>query len=346
MRAVGATVVLALALAILTLAPGGASDKVIGGVGPQLPVAWQTSTLLRSAKGSLWWVDTHCRIGRVLLAERRIVRGPGNHCGLYPSPDGRTVLATQTDPDPPSPPGRVVVLDASLNVRATTPIRADAVYPPMTWSPGGAFATICTLGSHGRETVLVDEGGITRLSLGGVCRPAYLTTDALATTDGQNVFIGETTLQIQPELAASIHSPAGGYSVEALAGQRDTLLISVARLEGSLVGAPGAVLVFDRRSGATTPVAVRRGGYAKELGIAPDGGTFWYRGGGTDDATLVSNGGVVPRSVPRVARSYSWSPDGKLLAAAVDTGIEIYDLSSGGHVTIGGLDASRLSWTL
>lgn len=347
MRVGGATVVLALALAILALAPGRASRGDDGPSQSQLVELWETSSLLRSAHGALWWVDSNCRIGRVVLDERRIVRGTGNHCGLYPSPDGRTAFATQTDPDPPSPPGRVVVLDAAMRVRAITRIRADGVFPPIAWSPGSVVGTMCSLGEGGRpETLLVDEGGVTRRRLGGVCRPAYLTDDALATTDDQNVLVGETILQIQPELAAAIHSRPGGYSVEALAGQRDTLLVSVAHLEDSVVGAPGAVLVYDRRSGATKAVAVRRGGYAKELGISPDGGTFWYRGGGTNEAILVSNGGVVPRSVPRAARAYAWSPDGKLLAVAVREGIQIYDLTSGEHVTIDGLDPARVSWTI
>jgi hypothetical protein len=343
----GAAVVLAAALAILALAPGGAT--VDGGAppGPQLPQSWQTSTLLRAAHGVLWWVDTRCRTGKVLLAERRIVRGPGNHCDLWPSPDGQTVLATQTDPDAPSPPGRVVVLDGALRPRAITTVRADVVHPPVTWAPGGVFALICADGNDGRpQTVMVDGVGIIRQRLGHVCRPAYLSPGVLATTDDQNVFLGQTKLTIAPQLAAAVHSGPGGYTVEALAAQRDTLLVSVASLNGSLVGPPGAVVVFDRRSGATRAFPVQRGGYANELGISPDGTSLWYRGGGTGDVSILSNGRVLARSIPRVARGYAWSPDGRMLAVALNAGIEIYDLASGRHVTIGELDPARVSWTL
>jgi len=347
-RLASAAVVLALAVAVLVLAPGRASDgrSTSPASGPEAARV-ADSPLLSAAEGVLWWVSDRCGTGKLVLAERRIVTGPPNHCGLYPSPDGATVLATQRDPDPPSPPGRVVVMDASFRVTALTTIRADSVYPPISWAPGSALATVCELRADGlRQTVVVDGSGSARVLLPGLCRPAYLSDDAVAATDRQNVYVGQTRLRIQPILARSIATRPGRYSVEALAGHRDTLLVSVANLDGSLVGAPGAIVAFDRRSGATRTFPVTRGGYANELGISPDATSFWYRGGGTGDSALVSNGRVLARSIPRVGRAFAWSPDGSMLAVARDSGLEIYELASGRHVTIDVRNVARLSWTL
>lgn len=347
MRLAGAAAVLALALAILALAPGRASDGRTASPTPAAGAAsWADSPLLRSAEGTLWWVSERCGTGKLVLAERRIVNGPAEHCALYPSPDGSTVLATQSDSDPPSPPGRVVVMDATLHARARTDIRADSVYPPISWAPGGALAAVCELRTDGlRETMLVDRSGVTQRRLPGLCRPAYLGDDTVAVTDSRNVYVGQAKLHIQSDLAGSIGSRTGRYSIEALAAQRDALFVSVAHVDGSLVGAPGAVVVFDRRSREARAFTVARGGYATELGISPDATAFWYRSGAAN-ATLVSNGRVLAPSIPRVAQAFAWSPDGTMLAVAQRSRLEIYELASGRHVTVDVRDLVRLSWTL
>lgn len=349
MRIAGAAVVLALAFALLTFAPRGSP---VGGVGGGLlfsepqPESWQTSKLLSTARGTLWWVDTRCRTGKLLLAERRIVRGPGNHCELWPSPDGETVLATQSDPDPPSPPARVVVLDSALQPRAVTSVRADVVHPPAVWSPGSAIAAICADTAHGtRESVLLAGSGVARLRLDGMCRPTYLRDDVLATANDRDVYVDGEVLQLGGMLAESVQSVPGRYSVEALAGRQSTLLVSVAHSDGSRVGPPGAVVRLDLESGATRTFLVDRGGYANELGISPDGSAFWYRGAGTGTVTLVTDR-LEARAIPHIARSYAWSPDSRFLAVALTSGIQIWDLVSGQHVTIDELDPARLSWTL
>jgi hypothetical protein len=340
-RFAGAALVLASALAILILVPGGRA----GNAAHPGAARWQDASFVRSAQGTLWLVDSRCRTGRVDFADRRLLSGPANYCDLWPAPDGQTVIASRADADPPSPPARLVILDRSMRLRAATSYDVDQLRPPVAWSPGSSLAAVCSKGRSGPpRTVLVDTTGVARLRLGPVCHPAYLLTDTLVASDGWNVFIGQAATGIQGQLAAAIHSPLGGYVVEALAAGSASLAISVAHRGGA--PRTGAVVVFGRTGSGSRTVPVTRGGYASELGVAPNGLSFWYRGATTGDETLVGNGLALPRSVPRVARSYAWSPDSRLLAVAQNGGIGIYDLSSGRHVTIGGVDPTAVSWTL
>jgi hypothetical protein len=347
-RIAGAALLLALALATLAIAPGGGQTGDGGGPPPasQGLRRWETSTLLEFAPGALWWVDTRCRTGKVLFSEGRVARGGGDYCNVWPSPNGRFALATETDPDAPSIPGRLVVLDRTLGRRALTPIRGDEVRPPVTWSVSGTSAAVCVDRLDGElETVMVDGDGVIRSSLRGRCNPLWDEGGIFATTSRDRLFMHDEVF-IRRELAASVGAHEGEYGIPAMAAAQTMMLVSVAHVSGTDVHGPGAVVLFDRASSTTTAVDVTHGGYASELGIAPDGHAFWYRGGTTGDVTMVRNGGLMPSSGPLVARAYSWSPSGRLLAVALNGRIEIYDLPSGRHVTIDDVDPARVSWTL
>src|SRR5262249_3848882 len=109
--------------------------------------------LFPPARGTIWWVQPGCRIGRMEMPDERVVPGPAQHCHPWPSPGGRVALASQDDPDSPRPPGSLALLGGRrLAATAVLGVRSDAV-SRVAWSAAGSLAAFCV--SRGQAQFVV-----------------------------------------------------------------------------------------------------------------------------------------------------------------------------------------------
>lgn len=350
MRLAAAAATLLVAVAVLLVSPVRTAG---GGAHPsdRHPPPLRSSDMLRAAGGSLWWADG-CHLMRLRMRDLRRTTVPGLHCRAWPSPDGATVLATADGPSPSfGPPPRLAVLHGPTLARTQlTALRADELLAPATWSPDGQVVAFCYAGRSGVEVVALVAPWRSPAVTPGRCHPSYTVASTQLTTDGTAIYENGGRLPLESVLSQAAGNPVDGYEVTALSATRDGLVAAVqGRLEHG-VGGLAAVVSIDRRSGGSSTVASGSG--ATELGVAPDGRSFWYRERRDRLVQLVvpdqnSNPAdpAVAAGVPALARAFAWSPDGRYLAVARADEIRVYDRRTGTTGSITGVDADQLSWT-
>lgn len=304
---------------------------------------------LREAGGTLWWSGTDCAAASLRVGSGEVAEMPGEHCRVWPSPDGTSVLAVAERRSAPlAGEGLELVAgpDAEPRVLAHTPGR---IASGAAWSPDGSRVALC-LGS--RDGTVVDvfapETG-ERTAAPGACFPAFVAdgTLAVAGADGISVQVGDRTV-FGPEDAARIFPTVPKDArrvVTALAAHGDRLVAGLAVVSPArLLPSASAVVVLegDRADfiaklypARTLPAAV---------GLSPAGDGMWYLDASDGNAVILSVPGG--RRFPVFnARWAAWSPDGRYLATASRRGISIVRWPSGEEVAVVPVDASTVFWT-
>jgi len=337
MRAL-ALLTLIAGLGVLVRAPAGGPGAGPDAAGVQRP-AVSDAALLRAAGGHLWFVRGGCRASRFAMTTAELVSAPGRYCQIWPSPDGRTVLAPDSTGPPPGPPGRLAVLSgATLRQRALTPLRGDQILPPVLWSPDGRLALACISERASRTTVeLLERPWATVMALAQRCTPTF-TGEALLTSAGGAVYENGGRLHLDAALAHGLGGRA--TAVTALASTANVLAAAVTAGAGR-----SALQVIDRASGGVRTIATPLP--AAQVGISTDGAELWYRLPRAAASVLVQLR-PEPRlsAVPHVASAYAWSPGGRYLAVAAGRSIRVFDRRDGRVAAVASGPVDSLAWTL
>jgi hypothetical protein len=340
-RAVAAVVGVLCALAVLVWSPGSAPAGGPDRVQPEL--SGPIGDLLRPARGTIWWVAPGCSVGRMTLPAARIVRGPSQHCHLWPSPSGRLALASQDDSESPRPPSSLALLggrglEPTFFVRG---VRSDAV-SAVSWSADGSVAAVCVSRGPARFIVIVHVSPLTAsTSIVGRC-PLTWSDLTLVTADDRRIYIGNRTLALS-------HFTGGrplDYAVPAIANTPAGLAIVLQRRLPGEAGPGPAMLVTLDRGGNLLRLDPLPRGLIGGISVSPDG--LWlvvtYEIGGR--ARLLPLGAPsLPSVVPAQARGYAFSPDGRFVAAAVEGGLWLVDLRKRDSTEFTNIDATSVAWT-
>jgi hypothetical protein len=341
---------LLLAVAVLIWSPGGGS----GGTGKR-PAA-PRKDVLRTAKGTIWWVDRTCRIWQLHLPDGNRVRGGAGHCHVWPSPSGRLALASQDDPESPRPPASLKLLARDgLHVVGVIGVRSDAVSPGVTWTPDSSAVAFCTERGQQRAVEVVRVPAVSGIGVSGQqfarvvenrCQPAFAFGSALATSDGRHVYVDAERLPIDGLLT----QVAGG-------GPLDVHIMAMAASPGRLVIAfarrlpPGedeqASLVNVRRDGGR-PIRIEDPprGLIDAIDVSPSGAwlsiEYALSGRVRMIPTTTANR---PAAIPETTNGLAWSPNGLFVAVALPGEIRIVNLVTGASTSLHEVRPTSLSWT-
>jgi hypothetical protein len=340
---------LLLAVAVLIWSPRG------GSVGTGERPAGPSAALLRTAKGTVWWVDRTCRIWQLHLPDGNRVRGGAGHCHVWPSPSGRVALASQDDPQSPRPPASLKLLARDgLHVIGVIGVRSDAVSPGVTWTPDSSAVAFCTEGGQRRavEVVRVPAGSglgvpgqqFARV-VGNRCQPAFMLDSSLATSDGRHVYLDARRLPVGRVLAHAIGGGPVDLGITAMAASPSGLVITVAR-SLPLGFDEQALLVTVRRDGGLIRIDHPPRGVIDMISASPDGAWLSIEYAFSGQVRLIPlNARNLPARVPEVTRSLAWSPDGRFVAVALSGELRIVDLVTGASTSLSEVRPTSLAWT-
>jgi hypothetical protein len=316
----------------------------------QLPQLIPVPGKLRDAGGTLWWSGVDCRSGSLELSSGAVARVSGEHCRIWPSPDGHAQVALASRrADALEGRGLVYLVPAEGEERIVSHTRG-VIGSEVAWSPDGSGFAVCLAT---REGTVVDvrhslPGG--RGTLAGTCFPAWLADGRLALAAGDPVEIraGDDVLLGADELKEIFPSvPKDGHrAVSALAGQGDRLVAALAVVSPTrFVPAASAVAVlgpggieFEAKltPGRVLPAAV---------GLSPPGDALWYLDAAEGQVAILTVPGGRRVLALLEARWLAWSPDGAYLAAAGERGITILEWPSGEELAVVPVDATAVAWT-
>jgi hypothetical protein len=350
-RPAAALAALVGALAVLVWAAGEPSTQLIGH-DPRL--ATPATNLLRSARGTLWWVDRTCRVEQLRLPSGARVRGGRGHCQLWPAPTGKFALASDDDPQSPRPPGSLALLAADgLHTIGLIGVRSDAVSPGISWTPDGSAVALCVKRGQQQTVLTVRAQAAAPLSLQrlaplvqGRCQPAFMLNSALATSDGRQVYVGQKRLPFGHLLANSLGVGPLDVTVTAMAASSAGLVLALVRRAPSGAQGGRTLLVTVHTDGSLIRVDRPPSGLVDAIGASPDGAWLsaqYANGGGT--VLIPVNAARRPPAVPPVTRGLAWSPDGRFIAVALPGEVRIVDVVSGDSTAITDVDPTAVSWT-
>jgi hypothetical protein len=340
---------LLLAVAVLIWSPGGGSD----GAGKRTAVS--RSDVLRTAGGTIWWVDRACRIWQLHLPDGGRVRGGAGHCHVWPSPSGRVALASQDDPQSPRPPASLKLLARDgRHVIGVIGVRSDSVSPGVTWTPDSSAVAFCTEGGQRRAVEVVRVPARSGLGVpgqqfarvvGGRCQPAFMLDSSLATSDGGHVYFDGQRLSLGRVLARAIGGGPANLSVTAMTASPSGLVMAVARSRPLGVDEQ-ALLATVRSDGALIRVDRPPRGVIDGISASPDGAWLSIEYAFSGQVRLIPlNTTSLPARVPEVTRSLAWSPDGRFVAVALSGELRIVDLVTGAGTSLPEVRPTSLAWT-
>jgi WD40 repeat protein len=347
-RPAAAVIGLLCALAVLVWAPGA------GPAGTREPPAAPHNGVLRTAKGTIWWVDRTCRIWQLRLPGGDLVRGGAGHCHVWPSPSGRLALASQDDPQSPRPPASLKLLARDgLHVVGVIGVRSDAVSPGVTWTPDSSAVAFCTERGPQQAVEVVRVPAVSGIGVSGQqfarvvekrCHPAFMLNSALATSDRRHVYLAGKRLSIDRLLT---HLTGGGpvdVRVTAMAASPAGLVIAVAR-NGALGVDEQALLVTVRGDGGVIRVDHPPRGLIDTVSASPDGAWLAIEYAFSGQVRLIRIKVTSLPAVPEVTRSLAWSPDGRFVAVALSGELRIVDMFTGASTSLTEVRPTSLSWT-
>ena len=323
----------------------GGDESLAGELPRLLPLPGE----LREEGGILWWSSTRCKAGALELSSGSVTRIPGEHCRIWPSPDGRAAL-TVTARRSAALDGRGLEYVTLAGEQAVVFHSRGFIGSEVAWSADGQRVAVCVGTRSGTVVDLYRSVPGDREELPGACVPAWLPDGGLATSsarppsvgvDGQNVLSPQKARALLPSVARD-----GRRAVSALAAGGGRLLAGlVAVSDTRLLPTAGALAVLRPDGQVDFEARLAAGILPAAVGLSPDASALWYHEAGDARAVIVSIPGGT--RVPIFgARWISWSPDGRFLAAAQEGAIALYSwgpvLKQVASVPV---DASDVSWT-
>ncbi|HEY0389892.1 MAG TPA: hypothetical protein VGC71_15740 [Gaiellales bacterium] len=338
------TVALAFAVLLAVSSPGRVGAPRVA---ERHPPPVRSTDMLRRAGGVLWWVTGDCRLYRLRMAAQAVDRAAGRFCRAWPAPDGGSVMAAPGEGPTMPPPGKLEVVDGhTLRATAVTGLPADLVIGPVGWSPDSLLAAVCVVHTpRTPETAVLTAPWTRATPVSDRCSPAFTESSTLLTSDGTSVFENGIALHLAGALARSVGSPARGYRITALTAIPGGLIAGVHIGHTTVAAGAGrsAVLIVDRVRGQREIIRLQRG--VSELGAAPDGSSFWYRDAVRGGVVLMPLHRPPAPGLPRVARAFAWSPDGRYAAAALGRHVVVVDTRTGARGLVAAAGVRELDWT-
>jgi hypothetical protein len=308
--------------------------------------------LLARAGGWLWWVDGDCNASAINLATLRVRHVEGQHCRVWPNPQGTLALAPIGGSADLVAERRLAVIDLNdprgLRQVATIHHQDGVLASPVAWDAGGDNAAFCIASPAGTEVIRVTAYEWEQRVIPDACDPVWLGGDRLAfVRDDRVVDARGRALPLRELLLRTLR---GGHAkITALAANRsrpELVAIGVARrTQYGRAVPPAAMVVADLRG---IGVSYRRGDSAavRETGIAPDGRAAWFVDVETGRSHLEAGPlpPAFPGSVPIEAWRYAWSDGGAFLAVAEDHRVEVFDWRTGQSAVVDNISARDLAW--
>jgi hypothetical protein len=303
---------------------------------------------IREEGGTLWWSSTDCRAATLDLSAGAVRRIEGEHCRVWPAPDGtKGVALTAKRADALEGKGLVLVGGAE----AGRLVRHDEGFlvSDVVWDAEGTQFAVC-FGTRDGVVVDVFSGAQQRGRVPGQCFPAWLpdgrlvtagSDPAAVTVDGVPLLAGPEIERLLPDVpkrssrvvSALAAAPEGTVAAALVVTSKAQLLPSSAAL---------VVLSPDGEPAFTARLPPRR--LPSVLGLAPDARGLWYYDTGEGRATVLSIPGG-KRFPVFDARWIAWSPSGDYVAAATDEGIVLRTWPDGDRVGVIPVSATDVWWT-
>lgn len=310
--------------------------------------------VLRTAKGTIWWVDRTCRIWQLHLPDGDRVLGGAGHCHVWPSPSGRLALASQDDPQSPRPPGRLELLAGDLHSVGVIGVRSDAVSPGVAWAPDSSEIALCITRGQQQAVEVVRVPVVLGIGVPGQqfarvvenrCHPAFMLNASLATSDGRHVYVDAKRVPIDGLLT---HLAGGGpldVHVMAIAASRGGLVIAVARRLP-----PGedeqASLVTVRKDGLGILIDDPPRGLIDAMDVSPSGAWLSIEYALSGRVRMIpTNAAILPAAIPETTNGLAWSPNGLFVAVALPSELRIVNLVTGASTSLPAANPTSLAWT-
>jgi len=343
MRPAAAVIGLLCALAVLAWSPGA---RRTGDSAPASKLSAAAADLLRPARGTVWWVDRGCRVGRLRLPAGRIVQGPSRHCHVWPAPTGALALASQDDPESPRPPGNLAVLSGRrLRTSAVIGVRSDAVSPGVSWSPDGSAVAFCVKRGDQEATVTVHVSSIHASSpIRHRCPPAW-SGSTLVTSDGRHVYLGAVRVSIAHLLTRALGAGPPDIRIAAIAASLQGLAVVVEQRLPEGVEPGASWLVTIDQQGGLVHLGRLPPGSVEAIGVSQPGTWLWVQHAAGQARLLPLDRATRPPAAPAAARGYAFSPDGRFVVAALAGELRIIDLRSGRSTSLTDVDPMSVAWT-
>jgi hypothetical protein len=264
---------------------------------------------------------------------------------MWPAPDGRTA-ATVTKRRAEMFEGRGIQLitQGAAPVIGHTP---GFLASEIAWNADGSTFAVC-IGTRNGTVVDIVTPGTGSSTLDGSCFPAWLPDGRLAvSTSRPSLEVGgeqvlgprgfDDLLPTAPKDATR--------AVSALAAGSDHLAVALVAATGKrLLPETAALLIMTVAGEIEFSALLPPDRFPSAIGLAPDGGAFWYFDAARSSAVLVQLPGGRRRE-PFDARWFSWSPDGRYLATATKDGIVISRWPEGEEVAVLPVQATDVTWT-
>jgi len=299
---------------------------------------------LREEGGVLWWSAEDCRAGRLELSSGAVEEFPGEHCRLWPSPDGSRAVAVATRRSDALA-GRGLVLLPGGEVLEHTP---GFLGSEVAWAPDGAAFAVC-IGTRDGTVVDFVQPGFASIPIADACFPGWHPYGSLALVPSgpaQIVVEGKTLLG-RKDVARLLPTIADGArrAVSAVFGDARGLAVALVVVSDKRTLPLSAAVAVMSPSGETVFTAFLGSGVLPTaIALAPDGRALSYFDAGTGEAhvLLLPDGRVIGTDD---ARWLAWSPDGLYLAAATARGIVVTRWPSGEEVAVVPVRADDVAWT-
>lgn len=303
---------------------------------------------VRRSGGTLWWATGGCAVGTADLATGELRTRPDAHCRLWASPaDGFAAAVTSRRSEALEGHGLIVLRPRPDGRETRLGHTPGYIEGDVAWSPDGLQLAVC---SATRTRVVVDlippMKGPSHLR--GRCFPAWLPDGRLVTAEPSTlrVLAGDGVLA-GPELARALLPATRAGAVRAfsaLAAARGLVAVAlVTARPHELLPDAAAIAVLGEDGRVVYRARLRPGVFPTGLGLAPDGSAVWYYDAGAGSAVLVSMPGG--RRLPYFdVRRFAWSPDGRWLAVAGRSAIEVFSWPDGSLAATIPVAAADLAW--
>jgi hypothetical protein len=351
-----ATLAAALAAIVLAGPPGAdAVDRGREGFSPRAnradgadgPPRVVRPERLRPAGGRIWWSEPDC--GTTVFAVSSLARRafPQAACRVWPDPRGDRALASGGTWTALLVDRRLGIVRAGGRRAGWVSHRVGYVVTPPVWRRDGLRVAYCLRTRDGEAVAVADGPGEAAVHR-GECFPVWLPDGRLATVRTGRLDLGARTIPLA-RLTAAAELPLSRPVATGVGEAGGLLALGLAaRTElGRTVG-PAGVVIVDLRGRLRASVMLPGGRVPATVGVSPDGAAGWYYDRDGREARLFWAGGRdgLPANVPRRARAYAWSPDGRHVAVALADGIHVYDWYGPQESVIRGVLATGLAWTL